>query len=524
MATGNATVETISPEMYQVNDTLVDFVPKQYANGHRHMYELDEAGKMVHVSRQYAHDTIEQSIVAAYGGTADEASDALLADYGHRAHDAHGAKLVTEPIAEPAENNVVNFRSRLFGERHPRAVRLLSRAVGVLALAGVLTAGASKLIDSAEATSHEPQTIEFTVSNAPVGEESSAPMSQAELQARYGGESTGEYKASELGFFNIDPANADQSLENLYNELRHNTKAQAFWVACFDTEAPSYAACVSDPAVKINADKLAAEYAAETLEHKAITAENLIAKFKNASFAGVSIENGVYKTVAVGHNGGFVAETNTRYNDPRLNFVFEFNGQKFNVQIRSCVQITENDVPTPLEIVTPPTTTTIPTPPEIVTPPTPPEEETPPTTVPEESTTTTTEGTTTTESTTTTTEGTTTTTEEETTTTSTTDTTMPTTEVTPPKNQTSTTNGESTTTVTAGDPTPEEPTTSTVVQPTTESTGPADTATSTTGPEGPVEPNPGNPNMDFVAPVGGIFGTSGLLIALRKRKLAKAKK
>lgn len=501
MTTGNATVETISPEMYQVNDILVDFVPKQYSNGQRHMYELDEAGKMIHVSRQYAHDTIEQSIVGAYGGTAAEASDALLADYGHR---AHGVQLVAEPIAQPAKNNVVNFRTRLLGERHPGAVRLAKVAASVIALAGIATGFVNKLHDSG--TPSERQAVELAVAHTPYIETQAStttteaptttteapttttPVSQAEMEARYSAGSTGEHTAHELGFIDIDPNDADKSHENFYSELRHNRGALGFWVSCLESKAPSYAKCVEDDSIVANGEKLAMQYTAMELNQVATVAESVIAKFQNAEFAGISIENGSYKTVAVGADG-FIPATNTRFNDPRLNFVFEFNGKKFPVQIRSCVQITENDVPTPPEIVTPPK-------PPVEIPPT------TTTTVPETTTSSTTSST------------------SSTTTSSTVPETTPTTAKVPPTQP----DGEVTTTVTVGDTTPQEPTTSIAEQSTTEPTAPADTATSTTAPEIPVEPGLDNPNMDLVAPLGGIFGTSGLLAALRKRKLAKAKK
>lgn len=329
-------------------------------------------------------------------------------------------------------------------------------------------------------------------------------LTQEELEARYGAYTSPEQTANELGFIEINQNDADKSLDNLYNELRHNRKALAFWVACLGSETPGYAACVEDPAIDARAESLMALYADMELGHVATVAEGVIAQFENAEFGGISIESGTYKTVAVGADGSFIPATNNRTNDPRLNFVFEFNGNKYSVQIRSCVQITENEVPTPPVIVTPPKEEVPETPPTTV-----PEQPTTTTTVPEEETTTTTESTTTTteeETTTTTEEETTTTTEEETTTT----------QVTVPKTDPTYPEGEVTTTVGSGDPTPQEPTTSTVPQSSTSSTRPADSTTSTTAPEIPTEPDPGNPNWDVVLapPLAG----AALLKWLRSRR------
>lgn len=510
MSTGNATVETLSPEMNQVNDTLVDFVPKQYVNGHRHVYELDEAGKKAHVSRQYAHDKIEDAIVGAYGGDIDTASDALLADYGHR---AHGAKLVAEPVSPVT--NITTARERRSGREFLKKHPLIGKAAVALAFVGTLAAGFNSQKGSGD-NSRDTHSIELAVANnnpeaqiAAVSTTSTTetttteapsstlpqrgPLSQAELEFIYGAGGAGERGTNELGNFEIVPGNAEKSLENMFTELRHNKAATAQLTTCIETTMPSWEACVSNPAAREMANELRAHYEQMDLVQYATVAESLIAQIQKAEFAGISTENGEYKTVAVDADGNFIPATNMRYNDLRLNFVFEYNGVKYPLQIRSCVQITENEVPTPPEIVTPPTT--VPTPPTTAT------------TVPPTTTTTEAPTTTTTAQETTTTEATTTTTEEETTTT----------KVTTPKTDPTNPENEVTTTVVVGDPTPIDPTTTTVSQEPTSSTAPAEGETTTTD-DVAVEPDPINPNMDLVNPFSlGIGGLTAWIIKQRKK-------
>ncbi len=267
---------------------------------------------------------------------------------------------------KPSLFNRIGSRLSDMGERIGRNRRAIyGAAAGVLAVGGFIvhesshpthstanqagaTAPALKNLDTLLAGANEPTT---TTTEAPK-------LTQAELEAKYGNVD-GAHGANEIGAFNIDVNNREQSKQNFYEQLRHNSKALAFWSACLGTEQPGYGACVSDADVLANANEMIAKFENMPLDQKAKAAEYIVSQFEDATFDGITIESGPYNTVGI-HGGKLVAMSNNRSHDPRLNFTFTFNGKTFRVQLRSCDQLTENITakPTPKVVPAPAPTTT----------------------------------------------------------------------------------------------------------------------------------------------------------------------
>ena len=148
---------------------------------------------------------------------------------------------------------------------------------------------------------------------------------------------TGDNMNHLISQFEISSDNPEQSVNNFYNDLRHNPESLGFWTACVGTGTPSYEACAENPDVLNFAEKLVADYRVMPVEQKAVHAENLIDQFKEMTFLGVPELDGTYDTVSIDENGKEIyASTNYRENDPRLRF--EKDGVVFD--IRGCAQIT----------------------------------------------------------------------------------------------------------------------------------------------------------------------------------------
>jgi len=241
--------------------------------------------------------------------------------------------------------------------------------------------------EAATTTTTEAPTV-ITVSPAETDniKENVEKLTDDEVTYIYANIVTGNQASKEVGEIEILTTDEEQSMENFYNDLRHNPQTLAFYATCLGQDTPNYENCAEDSdaeGMKVleDAGKLLVEINEMELRDKAVLAEETIAKFELMEFDGVELHNGTYETMRLkledGKVVGFEQSTHvSRPNDPRLHFSYvDKDGNTQEIVIRGCSQITNEVPPTPTPETT--TTTTVP-------------EETTTTTVPEETTTTTT--------------------------------------------------------------------------------------------------------------------------------------
>jgi hypothetical protein len=369
---------------------FTEFIERQYTNGAKHIYGVDERNKRHHISWA--------SVANAYGYEVEQvpsepefsAAPAVEVEAEVPAVEAEAVEApvaaaveVNSPTEAPAKTGrIASLSDRFSGWRQARreSARLRGRAglvVGsaALALAAVVFAGGSHNSESVASAAPTEQSSSSTSSSTTAKPKATTSTTEApttsttspeQLQSQYGNVFSGDLQQHLMANIAFDANDPEGSRDNFLNDVAHNQYSGAFWDTCLSTGTPSYNACVADPNALARANDERVTFENGDLNHKATVVQDVIDQFKNAKFNGFKVHSGEYRTIGVDENGNFFAMTNNRTNDLWLEFVFTgTDGNDYIVHIRSCGQLVEElNAPAPVphvpETVPPTTETTVP--------------------------------------------------------------------------------------------------------------------------------------------------------------------